>query len=80
MFNSWWKGCREDCVAYDGKVSSVHIKRAFGHRDGVRAVLRHPPRRVSSCEIINSGVIPTRTLAMRNYRAAFRLMSCSACM
>ena len=64
------------------RVSKVHVRYDLGHTDVVRAVPRYPPRRVSSCDIIGSGVFPTRTLARRSCnassRCAFCLMSCCA--
>ena len=64
------------------RVSRVHVRYALGHSDTVRAVPGYSPRRVSSFDIIGSGVFPTRTLARRDCnassRCAFCLMSYSA--
>ena len=50
----------------------------------MRAVPRYPPGRVSSCDIIGSGVFPILTFARRDSKASsrcdFRLMSCNMCM
>jgi hypothetical protein len=50
------------------RVSRVNVGCNFGHIDVVRAVPRYPPGRVSSCDIIGSGV--SRTLARRDCSAS----------
>jgi len=66
------------------RVSSVHLRCTLGHNDAVRTVPRYPLEKVSSCDIIDNRVFPTRTLARRDCnvssRCVFCLMSCSACM
>ena len=52
------------------KVPRVHMRCAFGHNDAVRAVPRYPLGKVSFCDIIGSGVLPTRTLARRDCNAS----------
>jgi len=44
------------------RVSRVRVRCALGHSDAVRDMPRYPPGWVSSCDIIGSGVLPTRTL------------------
>jgi hypothetical protein len=48
------------------RVSRVHVRYALGHSDAVSAVPRHPPWRVSSYDMIGSGVLPTRTLVRQD--------------
>ena len=61
------------------RVSRVHVRCALVHSDAVRAVPRYPPGRVLSCNMISSGMLPTRTLARRDCNASslcgFCLMS-----
>ena len=52
------------------RVSIVHVRCALGHIDAVRAVPRDPSRRVSSCDIIDRGVLPTRTSTRRDCNAS----------
>jgi hypothetical protein len=47
-------------------VSRVHVRCALGHGDAVRAVPRYPLERISSCDMIGRGVLPTRMLARRD--------------
>ena len=61
------------------RVINVHARCALGHSDAVRAVPKYPHGRVSSCDMMGSGVVPIRTLASRDCsassRCVFRLSS-----
>ena len=52
------------------RVSRVHARCVLGHSDAVRALPRYPPGRVSSCNIIGSEVLLTRTFARRGCKAS----------
>ena len=73
------RGVERNALLVLERVSRVHVGYALGHSDAVRAVPRYPTGRVSSCDIIGSGVLPTRTLARQDcYTSslcAFCLMS-----
>jgi hypothetical protein len=81
LFYTWREGCREYCFA--DVEEGVKSSREVGHNDAAKALPRHPHGRVLSCDIIDDGVLPTRTLARRDFNASSRcvfcLMRCSAC-
>ncbi len=66
------------------RMSSVHLRCAFGEREAVRVVSRYPPGSESSCDIIAMGVWPTWMLAMRAWMAVpqlfLRLRDCRSFM
>ena len=61
-----WRGVERTALRILERVSRVHVRCALGHCDAVRAVPRYPLGWVSSCDMIGSGVLPTRRLARRD--------------
>ena len=57
-------------------LSRVHVRCALGHSDAMRAVPMYPLGRVSSCAIVGSGVLPTRTLARWDCNASSLCVFC----
>jgi len=60
------RGVEKTALMMLERVSIFRARCALGHSDAERAVPRYHPRRVTSCDMIGSEVLLTRTFARRD--------------